>query len=85
MTHDSPEQDEPDVAVSPTLGAIDELRSAADKHRNTQEPPKSAGGQPPYDEEDVTGGPTLGSITELRFAHHAHHPDPKPREAPTND
>lgn len=62
--------------MSPTLGKIDDLQSAADEHRHSDEArPKHSHREPPYDEEDVTGGPTLGSINELRFAHHAHHPD----------
>ena len=79
----SNDPNEPEVAVSPTLGQLDDLRSATEEHRRSDEaaPHIPQADEAPYDEEDVTGGPTLGSITEHRFAHHAHHPDQSTGEA----
>lgn len=82
MTNDPDDQD---VAISPTLGKIDDLQSAAEEHRHTQEQEPPHGEPAPYDEDDVTGGPTLGSIDELRFAHHAHHPDAPRPDAPHSE
>lgn len=80
------EPTEPDVAVSPTLGKIDDLQSAAEDHRHAAEVPVEHQHEaPPYDEEEVTGGPTLGSMNELRFAHHAHQAEKERGEVPTGE
>jgi hypothetical protein len=69
----------PEAPVHPTLGDIEQLRSAREQYDTAaREVPGSTSDELPYDADEVVGGSTIGSLPELAFAHHAHRGQPRP-------